>query len=119
MLGNDLSYIKTRADKWASTTQLWFDELKENEETLNAIYVDVYGLNNEISRSVPDRDISIRLSNLSTDIRSLISYAVGCMFGRYSLDVDGLAYAGGEWDESRYKTFLPDEDNCIPVTDEE
>ncbi len=53
------------------------------------------------------------------EIVSLISYAVGCMFGRYSLDVEGLAYAGGEWDESRYKTFLPDEDNCIPVTDEE
>ena len=119
MLGNDLSYIKTLADKWASTTQLWFDELKENEETLNAIYVDVYGLNNEISRSVPDRDISIRLSNLSTDIRSLISYAVGCMFGRYSLDVDGLAYAGGEWDESRYKTIVPDSDNIIPICDDE
>ena len=119
VLGNDLSYIKTLADKWASTTQLWFDELKENEETLNAIYVDVYGLNNEISRSVPDRDISIRLSNLSTDIRSLISYAVGCMFGRYSLDVDGLAYAGGEWDESRYKTIVPDSDNIIPICDDE
>ena len=53
------------------------------------------------------------------EIVSLISYAVGCMFGRYSLDVEGLAYAGGEWDGSKYKTFLPDEDNCIPVTDEE
>lgn len=56
---------------------------------------------------------------LHDEIVSLVSYAVGCMFGRYSLDVDGLAYAGGEWDESKYKTFIPDADNCIPITDEE
>ena len=53
------------------------------------------------------------------EIASLISYAVGCMLGRYSLDVEGLAYAGGEWDDSKYTTFIPDIDNCIPVTDEE
>ena len=76
-----------------------------------------------LGRSKDDVPESMKGSNyvrtMRDEIVSLISYAVGCMFGRYSLDVEGLAYAGGEWDESRYKTFLPDEDNCIPVTDEE
>ena len=62
---------------------------------------------------------SAYVRTLRDEIVSLLSYAVGCMFGRYSLDAEGLAYAGGEWDASRYKTFLPDADNCIPVTDEE
>lgn len=52
-------------------------------------------------------------------ICAFISYAVGCILGRYSLDEEGLIYAGDEWDDSRYKTFIPDEDNCIPITDEE
>ena len=63
---------------------------------------------------------------LNNDLRELelkeekeIAYAVGCMFGRYSVDEEGLIYAGGEWNNSRYKTFIPDEDNCIPITDEE
>lgn len=68
---------------------------------------------------VEDKDVTVRQADLQRDIKSLISYAVGCMFGRYSLDEDGLAYAGGEWDNSKYDTFIPDEDNCIPITDEE
>ncbi|MBF1694882.1 hypothetical protein, partial [Selenomonas sp.] len=52
-------------------------------------------------------------------VRSLISYAVGCMFGRYSLDEEGIVYAGGEWDATRYKTFIPDADAIIPVCDDE
>ena len=52
-------------------------------------------------------------------IKSFISYAVGCMFGRYSLDVEGLAFAGGEWDAEKYKTFIPDQDNIIPICDDE
>ena len=68
---------------------------------------------------VEDKDITVRKADLSRDIHSFISYAVGCMFGRYSLDEEGLIYAGGEWDNSRYKTFIPDDDNCIPITDEE
>ena len=63
--------------------------------------------------------MTIRKENLQREIKSLISYAVGCMFGRYSLDVDGLAYAGGEWDNKKYITYIPDKDNCIPITDEE
>lgn len=63
--------------------------------------------------------MTVRKADLQRDIKSLLSYAVGCMFGRYSLDVEGLAYAGGEWDSSKYQSYIPDEDNVIPITDEE
>ena len=63
--------------------------------------------------------MTVRKADLTRDIKSFVSYAVGCMFGRYSLDVEGLAYAGGEWDNSKYITYIPDDDNCIPVTDVE
>lgn len=114
-----------------------FLKLKENEEELNRIFIDIYGLNDELTPDVADKDITVHrvydskddvpesmkgsnyVRTLHDEIVSLVSYAVGCMFGRYSLDVDGLAYAGGEWDESKYKTFIPDADNCIPITDEE
>ena len=79
----------------------------------------VYGLSDEVSQEVEVRDVTIRKAELQRDIKSLLSYAVGCMFGRYSLDVDGLAYAGGEWDENKYKSFLPDADGILPITDEE
>jgi type II restriction/modification system DNA methylase subunit YeeA len=52
-------------------------------------------------------------------VKSLLSYAVGCMFGRYSLDTEGIAYAGGEWDPHKYNSFIPDAGNIIPITDEE
>ena len=66
-----------------------------------------------------DKDVTVRKADPKRDIKSLVSYAVGCMFGRYSLDVDGIAYAGGDWDNSKYDNFIPDVDNCIPITDEE
>ena len=93
--------------------------MKQVENRLNELYAEVYGLSDEISTEVPDRDISIRKGDLQRDIKSLISYAVGCMFGRYSLDVDGLAYAGGEWDASKYASFAADKDNIIPICDDE
>lgn len=96
-----------------------FIHLKANEEELNRIFIDIYGLQDEITPEIDDKDITIRKAELGRDVRSFLSYAVGCMFGRYSLDVDGLAYAGGEWDESKYITFIPDKDNIIPITDEE
>lgn len=75
---------------------------------------------NTILLAVPEtiKDSSC-VCTLRDEIVSLISYTVGCMFGRYSLDVEGLAYAGGLWDAGKYQTFLPDEDNCIPITDVE
>lgn len=96
-----------------------FNQLKVNEEELNRIFIDIYGLQDELTPEVEDKDVTVRQADLQRDIKSLISYAVGCMFGRYSLDEDGLVYAGGEWDNSKYDTFIPDEDNCIPITDEE
>jgi hypothetical protein len=96
-----------------------FRQLKANEEELNRIFIDIYGLQDELTPEVDDRDVTVRKADLQRDIKSLLSYAVGCMFGRYSLDTEGLAYAGGTWDASKYSSFLPDADNVIPITDEE
>lgn len=104
---------------WQGECNERFNKLKANEEELNRIFIDIYGLQDELTPEVEDKDVTVRKADLQRDIKSLISYAVGCMFGRYSLDVDGIAYAGGDWDESKYSTFIPDVDNCIPITDEE
>lgn len=110
-------YLCSKYASWEKITKERFSKLKFNEEQLNRIFIDIYGLQDELSPKVEDKDITIRKADLQRDIKSLISYAVGCMFGRYSLDVEGLAYAGGEWDSSKYSTFIPDRDNCIPITD--
>ena len=129
--------ISEKYAAWQAECEERFQQLKKNEEELNRIFIDIYGLQDELTPDVADKDVTVHrvfdskddvpesmkgsnyVRTMRDEIVSLISYAVGCMFGRYSLDVDGLAYAGGEWDTSKYKTFLPDEDNCIPVTDEE
>ena len=128
------------ADKytaWKAECEQRFQQLKANEEELNRIFIDIYGLNDELTPDVADKDVTVHrifdtkddvpesmkgsnyVRTMRDEITSLISYAVGCMLGRYSLDVKGLAFAGGEWDDSKYTTFIPDIDNCIPVTDEE
>ena len=104
---------------WQGECQERFKQLKENEEELNRIFVDIYGLQDELTPDVEDKDVTVRLADKKRDIKSLISYAVGCMFGRYSLDVPGLAYAGGEWDDSKYTTFKADKDSIIPICDDE
>ena len=104
---------------WENECNERFNHLKTNEEELNRIFIDIYGLQDELSPEVEDKDVTARKADLQRDIKSLISYAVGCMFGRYSLNVEGLAYAGGEWNDSKYTTFKPDADNIIPITDEE
>lgn len=106
-------------NEWSQVCENRFNQLKANEEELNRIFIDIYGLQDELTPEVEDKDVTIRKADKERDIKSFISYAVGCMLGRYSLDVEGLAYAGGEWDSSKYKTFIPDPDNCIPITDEE
>jgi type II restriction/modification system DNA methylase subunit YeeA len=106
-------------DWWNNECETRFNQLQANEEELNRIFLDIYGLQNELPSKVERKNITVRKADLQRDIKSLLSYAVGCMFGRYSLDMDGLAYAGGEWDDSKYTTFLPDQDNVIPITDEE
>lgn len=104
---------------WQGECNDRFAKLKANEEELNRIFIGIYGLQDELTPEVEDKDITVRKADLGRDIRSLISYAVGCIFGRYSLDQPGLAYAGGDWNPDQYHTFLPDADNVIPITDEE
>ncbi len=104
---------------WEKECEARFERVRNNETKLNKMFINTYGLQNELIPEVVEKDITMRKADLVRDIRSLISYAVGCMLGRYSLDEKGLIYAGGEWDSSRYQTFLPDDDNCIPITDEE
>lgn len=105
--------------QWQNECNNRFNQLKANEEELNRIFIDIYGLQEELTPEVEDKDVTVRKADLGRDIRSFISYAVGCMFGRYSLDVDGLAYAGGEWDASKYASFAADKDNIIPISDDE
>lgn len=104
---------------WQGESNTRFEQLKLNEEKLNALFIREYGLQDELSSDVIDKEVSIRKAELTRDIRSFVSYAVGCMFGRYSLDVGGIAYAGGEWDESKYATFRADKDNVLPICDDE
>ncbi|NEZ47325.1 BREX-1 system adenine-specific DNA-methyltransferase PglX [Clostridium niameyense] len=140
-------------NNWSEFTRKQFNRLKANEEELNAIFINIYGVENELNPKVYDKDITIRKANRKIDIKSFISYAVGCMFGRYSMDVEGLIYAGGQWNHKfrvlkdknlnlsslRYEvrkikedenrnilednwinvSFIPDEDNIIPITDDE
>jgi hypothetical protein len=110
--------IKDAYKSWKSNCDEKFKLLKNNEEELNRIFIDIYGLQDELTPNVEDKDVTIRKADREREIKSLISYAVGCMFGRYSLDQDGLVYAGGDFDKSKYKTFSVDEDNIIPITDE-
>lgn len=129
--------ISEKYTAWKTECEERFQQLKKNEEELNRIFIDIYGLQDELTPDVADKDITVhRIFDTKDDVPesmkgsnyvrtkrdeivSLISYAVGCMFGRYSLDVDGLAYAGGEWDSSKYKTIIPDSDNIIPICDDE
>ena len=129
--------ISAKYAAWQAECEERFQQLKKNEEELNRIFIDIYGLQDELTPDVADKDVTVHrvfdskddvpesmkgsnyVRTMRDEIVSLISYAVGCMFGRYSLDVDGLAYAGGEWDASKYKTIIPDSDNIIPICDDE
>jgi len=129
--------IESAYESWKEYANNSFDKLKENEEELNRIFIDIYGLQDELTAKVSDRDVTVTKIFDTKDeiydeirgnryiltkedvIKSFISYGVGCIFGRYSLDVEGLAYAGGEWDDSKYISFKPIEDNIILITDED
>ena len=121
MVGGDTMgrLIADKYKEWELECEKRFNQLKANEEELNRIFIEIYGLQDELTPEVEDKDVTVRKAELQRDIKSLLSYAVGCMFGRYSLDVDGLAFAGGEWDASKYVSYIPDQDNVIPITDEE
>ena len=109
---------------WKRDCEIRYQSLKANEEKLNRIFIYIYGLQDELTPEVEDKDVTVRRADLGRDIRSMISYAVGCMFGRYSLAKRGLVYAGGEWNPvgrgfADYGEFEPDKDNIIPICDDE
>ena len=114
-----VSTIAEAFEQWQAECDNRFNQLKSNEEELNRIFIDIYGLQDELTPEVEDKDVTVRKADLGRDIRSFISYAVGCMFGRYSLDESGLAYAGGEWDSNIYVSYPADKDNIIPICDDE
>ena len=111
--------IADKYKEWEAECEARFNQLKANEEELNRIFIEIYGLQDELTPDVEERDVTVRKADLQREIKSLISYAVGCMFGRYSVDVEGRCYAGGEWDASKYQTIIPDVDNIIPICDDD
>ena len=102
---------------WEMVCNDRFNELKNNEEELNRIFIDIYGLQDELTPEVEDKDVTVRKADLTRDIRSLISYAVGCIFGRYSLDKTGLVFAGGDFDKIywKYKGQAALDENGEPI----
>ena len=119
LVKSHVNTISEAYNLWNAECESRFNTLKSNEEELNRIFIDIYGLQDELTPEVEDKDVTVRKADLVRDIKSFISYAVGCMFGRYSLDVEGLAYAGGKWDNSKYSSFIPDADDIIPICDDE
>ena len=100
-------YIEACFDTWQELCDNRFAQLKANEEELNRIFIDIYGLQDELTPEVEDKDVTVRKADLGRDIRSFISYAVGCMFGRYSLDKDGLMVAGQPFESIYFEATVP------------
>ena len=143
----NVSTISEAFNQWQAECDDRFNQLKTNEEELNRIFIDIYGLQDELTPEVEDKDVTVRKADLQRDIKSLLSYAVGFMFGRYSTYKDGLLFAGEPYSlqafvdkmnerpgtisaeelERAYRNegivvdemFFPDADNVIPITDEE
>ncbi len=103
---------------WSSECERRFSKLKTNEETLNNILIHQYGLEAEINGDITDDEITIRRADSSREIKSLLSYFAGISFGRYSLDKDGLIFAGGKWDINAYRSFLPSGDGILILNGE-
>lgn len=114
-------YIGYVFNLWESFVENQFNKLKHNEEELNKIFIDIYGLKDELTPEVLDKDITMRRADKTRDVKSFISYGVGCMFGRYSIDKEGIVYSGEEFcsfsgEKSRnFTQYLPDRDNIIPI----
>ncbi len=104
-------------NSWSNEALTRFDQLKSNEEELNRIFINLYGLQDELTPEEDDKEVSVRKADQVRDIKAFLSYFIGCVFGRYSLDQDGLVYAGGDWDDSKYTTFKPNKENIILLTD--
>ena len=111
--------LRAVTEDWISECRLKASIIQKNEEELNRLFINIYGLDKELSPEIREEDITLTVPNAESIIKDLLSYAVGCMFGRYGLQKSGIIYAGGQWDINQYSLFLPDEDNVIPITDEE
>lgn len=111
--------IQAGYQKWKEECDRRFEEMKSNDERLNQIFIEKYQLQDELTPEVDEKTVTISKAELTRDVKSFISYAVGCMFGRYSLDEDGIIYAGGCWNPERYKKFVPDKDGIIPICSDE
>lgn len=116
-LSRKVSTIAESFEQWQTECDERFNQLKANEEELNRIFIDIYGLQNELTPEVENKDVTVRKANLSRDIRSFISYAVACMFGRYSLNKEGLVYAGGDFEKyyKKEEEVLADVDGNIII----
>ena len=140
LVGRGVPTVAEAYALWEGECNERFAQLKANEEELNRIFIDIYGLQDELTPEVEDKDVTVRRADLGRDIRSFISYAVGCMFGRYSLYVPGLLYAGGTWNAEAirqqiwdgigktftphdqvgdYEALMPDQDGILPISDDE
>lgn len=119
--------IADKYKEWEAEAEARFNQLKANEEELNRIFIDIYGLQDELTPEVEDKDVTVRKADLGREIKSLISYAVGCLFGRYSVNVEGLQFAGGDWQtwyaanrqQLTANCYTVDEDNILPICDDE
>lgn len=111
--------LKERVERLICQCEERKDEIIKKEESMNEAFISMYGLENELTPYVDPNDVTLSEVNAELIVKNLISYAVGCMLGRYSLDKEGISYAGGIWNEEDYISFKPDEDGIIPITDEE
>lgn len=105
-------------NSWERTANQRFSHLKKFEEELNRIFIDIYGLQDELTPEIEDKEVTVHKANVENDVRSFLSYLVGVVFGRYRLDKPGLAFAGGEFNLNDFGSYKPDKDNIIPITAE-
>ena len=117
LLTQNTASLHQAYDSWSNEALTRFNQLKSNEEELNRIFINLYGLQDELTPEEDDKEVSVRKADQVRDIKAFLSYFIGCVFGRYSLDQDGLVYAGGDWDDSKYTTFKPNKENIILLTD--
>lgn len=120
-----VSLISERFKRWSIECDERFSQLKSNEEELNRIFACIYGMGGEVPIEVPDDKVSVRRADLVRDVKSLVSYGVGCIMGRYSTFAPGLILADAQQTVGDFKAkvpdagFLPDEDAILPVLDGE
>ena len=115
----DTDTVEKTFNHWSEFAEKQFNQLWKNEEELNLIFIEIYGLEDELTPDVEEKDVTVRKADFKRDIKSFISYAVGCIMGRYSLDKEGLAYAGGDFNMNQYESYKPDQDGIITILDKD